>query len=400
MVGGSAWHFDPSSDQWYHASFLPFQPDLNYRNPEVAAAMLAIAKHWLDRGVDGYRLDIFHSLFKDENYRDNPFSTKLFSRDYPAGFFQDYLYNANQPETIQFAYRLRQLADSYPTPKLLLGEIYADTQTAREYLGQDLEGLNLVFLWNLLNVRPEAGYLRDVLKHNETNYPQPYLPVLVFGNHDHRRLISRVGGDRRKALLLAVFQFTARGVPVAYYGEEIGTSELILPKHKWKDPVGKRFSWLPEIVPKIFQVSTTRDGCRSPMQWNSEENAGFSPPGVETWLPVNEEYPQVNVSNEKARPDSLINCYRRLLQIRSKHPALYAGSLEIIMPERKKPRLLAFFRFYEGEKFLILLNFGDEKASFSNDSGCKQEIFRIGEIYQNQNGDISLGPFASVILKN
>lgn len=400
IVGGSGWHFDPPSKQWYYASFLPFQPDLNYRNPEVTAAMLAVARHWLDMGVDGYRLDIFQCLFKDKNFQDNPWSTKLFSRDYPAGFFQEYIHNFNQPETIQFARQLRQLADSYPTPKLLLGEIFADHQTAREYLGQDLDGLNLVFQWNLLNVRPKSNYLWDVLQDYETNFGQPYTPVLVYGNHDHKRLLSRIGGDRRKALLLAVFQFTARGVPVTYYGEEIGMSEIYLPKKEWKDPVGKRFRWLPEFIPRIIGGNATRDGCRSPMQWNGNENAGFTSPGIDPWLPVNRDHVQVNVSIEINQAESLFNSYRRLLEIRRKHPALHSGSLEMITQEDKKSRLLAYFRLYAGEKILVLLNFGEKEISFLNESECHREIFRFGEIKQDQNKVISLGQLAAVVLKN
>ena len=400
IIGGSGWHFHAPSKQWYYASLLPFQPDLNYRNPEVMAAMLAVARHWLDLGVDGYRLDIFHCLFKDQNFRDNPWSMILFSRDYPAGFFQDYLYNSNQPETFQFACQLRELADSYRSPKLLLGEIFADHQTARHYLGQDLEGLNLVFQWNLLNVRPQAKYLRDVLQDNETNFGQPYTPVLVYGNHDHTRLLSRIGGDRRKAQLLAVFQLTARGVPVTYYGEEIGMSGLDLPKNEWKDPVGKRFSWLPAFIPRLMGISTTRDSCRSPMQWSGDENAGFTSPGIEPWLPVNRDYPQVNVSNETNRPGSLLNNYRHLLQIRRKHPALHAGSLEIIPQEDKNCRFLAYFRIYAGEMILVLLNFSDKGLRYPNDSACQREIFRFGEINQDQNGGLTLGPYSAAILIN
>ena len=312
IVGGSAWHFDAQTKQWFYASFLPFQPDLNYRNPDVVSQMMAVAKYWLDLGVDGFRLDIFHSLFKDEEFRDNPWSTKLFSRDYPAGFFQDYLYNFNQPETFEFACQLRQLADSYASPKLLLGEIFADTSTSKKYLGQDTPGLNLVFLWNLLNVRPEAAYLRDILAQNENNYSPPYTPVLVYGNHDHQRLMSRIRNDDRLASLLAVFQFTARGVPVTYYGEEIGMSELLLPKDEWIDPVGMRFSWLPGFIPKAMKINPTRDGCRSPMQWNPDENAGFTSPGTKPWLPLNEDIQQVNVSSQLEQPESLLNSYRQL----------------------------------------------------------------------------------------
>ena len=397
-VGGSAWHLDPGSNQWYYASFLPFQPDLNYRNPEVVTTMLGIAKHWFDLGVDGFRLDIFHCLFKDANFRDNPWSTKLFSRDFQAGFFQYYLYNLNQPETIQFACQLRQLADSYSSPKLLLGEIYGDDVTIKAYLGQDLDGLNLVFLWNLLSVNPDADYLRDILQKNESNYAQPYTPVLVYGNHDHLRLMTRIGEDSRLASLLAVFQFTARGVPVTYYGEEIGMSELYLPKNDWKDPVGKRFSWLPEFVPKALKLNATRDGCRSPMQWEREANAGFTAPDTQPWMPVNENYARVNVSSELDQPDSLLDIYQRLLRIRREYPALHSGGIKIIECDRKQPQLLAYVRQADDHEVLVLINFGDKSCTYIDRSGHRQVIFRKGDIQQDENGAIQLEPFSAVIL--
>jgi alpha-glucosidase len=400
IVGGSAWHFDAPSKQWYYASFLPFQPDLNFRNPEVTQAILGVARYWLDLGVDGYRLDIFHSLFKDKDFRDNPLSTKLFSREYPAGFFQDYLYNLNQPETIQFANQLRQLVNSYPSPKLLLGEIFADNNTIKEYLGHDLEGLNLVFLWNLLDVHPDAGFLGNILRQNEANFAQPYTPVLVYGNHDNQRLISRIGEDMRLALLLAVFQFTARGVSVTYYGEEIGMSELYLPKKEWKDPVGIRYSWLPEFVLKAMKININRDGCRSPMQWGPGEYAGFTSPDIKPWLPVNKDYPQVNVSSQVAQPDSLWNAYRHLLHIRREHKALNSGSIEIIGRNHNNTNLLAYFRLSDSQKILILINFGEKQISFLNDTGCRQEIFSAGDTRLDQAGIIKLGPYSAAIFSN
>ena len=400
MIGVPAWHYDLQTEQWYYASFLPFQPDLNYRNPEVVSTMLSIARYWLDLGVDGFRLDIFHSLYKDKYFRDNPWSTKLFSRDYPAGFFQDYRYNFNQPETFQFAHQLRQLADSYTPTRLLLGEVYADKETTKQYLGINLDRLNLVFQWNLINVRPTADYLRKILEYNQANYPHPYTPVLVYGNHDHRRLISRIGNNPRLAKLLAVFQFTARGVPVTYYGEEIGMSELYLPKDNWLDPVGKHFKWLPEFAQRLMKMSATRDGCRSPMQWTPEENAGFSSPGLNTWLPINKDFLRVNVSSERENPASLFNTYRALLRIRNEQLALQSGDLTVILHKMYHPDVLAYTRNFEREKILVLINFGDRTVSFTNETDCTQKLVTIGEIKQDRNNNIELGPFAAAIMKN
>jgi glycosidase len=398
ILGGSGWHYDSPSEQWYHASFLPFQPDLNYRNPEVVQAMLGIAKHWLDKGVDGFRLDIFHRLFKDAQFRDNPLSTTLFSSDFQAGYFQWYVYNQNQPETIQFARQMRRLADSYPVPRLLLGEVFAQDGTLKKYLGTDLDGLNLVFLWNLLSIQADAIHLREVLHHFETHYAPPYIPVLVFGNHDVKRLITRIGSDQKLAALLAVFQLTARGVPVIYYGDEIGMQEMTLSKKEWKDPVGQRFTWIPGMVFEALKLSATRDGCRTPMQWGPEENAGFTIPGIQPWMPINENSSNINVSSQLRNPLSLLNTYRKLLQIRREHPALHLGRLELVEFDRVNPQLLAYRRQAGDEQLVVAINFGKSKCTFLLETAYLRIIFQTGKVTLEGSKTLRLEPRSAAIL--
>jgi glycosidase len=177
ITGGSGWNYDHLTKQWYYASFLPFQPDLNYRNLEVVNAMFDVVRYWLDKGVDGFRLDIFHSLYKDKYFRDNPLSLQLIPDDFTAGFFQRWQYNLNQPETAQFAHKLRELIEPYSPERLLLGEIFADDKTIKEYLGPDNNGLNLVFLWGLKQVEPNTDFLKNILKKYEKNFPEPFKPV-------------------------------------------------------------------------------------------------------------------------------------------------------------------------------------------------------------------------------
>lgn len=400
VLGGSGWHFDPLTSQWYYASFLPFQPDLNFRNPQVEQAMLGVARRWLELGVDGYRLDIFHSLFKDGQFRDNPGSPTLFSRRQQAGYFQEWRYNLNQPETFQFAHKLRQLADSYPTPKLLLGEVFAPDEMLKSYLGPQGDGLNLVFLWDLMDLRAEANFLRTVIDKFERLYGSPYSPVIVFGNHDQPRLLTRLGGDRQLAALLAVFQFTTRGVPVTYYGEEIGMQQLILPKTQWQDPVGKRFSWVPGIILRALRISPSRDGCRSPMQWEPTVNAGFSTPESATWLPANQDYGQVNVASQLESSGSLLNIYRQLLRLRREHPALNRGSLEVITPVQESGQTLAYQRRCDAQVVQVVLNFGRSRGVQSINPACEQELFRLGEISRLGKEQINLSPLSALVLSN
>jgi glycosidase len=277
VVGGSGWHHDGATEQWYYASFLPFQPDLNYRNPDVKAAMFDVVRYWLDKGVDGFRLDIFHCIYKDAQFRDNPFVLRFVpSEDLTTGFFQRWEYNLHRPENFALAQELRAFGDSYTPERVLLGELFGDDDTIRKYLGKQLDGLHLAFLWDLLKLKTDARFFRSVIRHHETRYPAPYTPVYVFGNHDQKRLISRIGNDVSKAKLLALFQFTVRGVPVTYYGEEIGMAEARFPARKAQDPLGRRYGWAPDFLVDLLDLYLNRDGCRTPMQWDDSENGGFA----------------------------------------------------------------------------------------------------------------------------
>ncbi len=397
IVGESAWHYDHGTNQWYYASFLPFQPDLNYRNPEVIRTMFNIAKFWLDKGVDGFRLDIFHTIFKDQQFRNNPMSFQLFPHDFRAGYFQKWLYNLNQPETIQLAIDLRELVDSYSPERMLIGEIFADEATIRKYLGQDNDGLNLVFLWNLMDLQPDAGYLKNVVRHYEAHFPEPFTPVYLYGNHDRQRLMSRIGGDKRMASLLALFQITTRGVPVTYYGEEIGMSEVKLPGSTSKDPIGRRFNWVPQFLLDWLNLYVNRDGCRTPMQWDDNEHAGFSDLGATPWLPINRNYKQVNVMVEQNSGGSLLNVYRDLLRIRRENSALQVGAIELLDGAGKADQLLAYTRKFEQEMVLVVINFSESGCIFTNPTHCEQELFLIGKYKRSEEGDIVLHPLSGLV---
>lgn len=398
QTGRSGWNFDPGTDQWYYASFLPFQPDLNFRNPAVKEAMFNIARYWLDRGVDGFRLDIFHCLFKDKYFRDNPWSYYFIPQKSMAGFFQEWKYNLNQQETIGFAHDLRKLIDSYTPERMLLGELFGDDDVIRDYLGKHQDGLNLVFSWNLMDLRMKAGHFRDIIRHYETEYPDPYTPVFVLGNHDRKRLVSRIGENIRLAKLLALYQFTLRGIPVTYYGEEIGMSDMYISGRIAKDPIGKQFKWLPEFVLNNLNLFVNRDRCRTPMQWDDNANAGFSKPGVYPWLPIHQNYTQVNVRSEADDEESLLNIYKDLLRIRRESKAIQEGRIDIIDCPGIEDQVLAFTRQSEQEIVLVLINLSGSDCTFNNKTECKQAVFQIGGYMQSSEGDIRINPWSGLIL--
>lgn len=357
IPGGSGWHYHPARDQWYYASFLPFQPDLNWRNPAVKKEMFQVAKFWLDKGVDGFRLDIFHAIYKAAHFQDNPFHWSFVPKDDEYGFFTEWKYTVSQPEAIDLAHALRQLLDSYSPERFLIGEIFAEDSLIKKYLGDENEGLQAIFLWDLMDFAFRADYFWEVLDHYETCYPEPYTPVLVLGNHDSRRWIDRIGGESAKAKLISLLQLTARGLPVIYYGEEIGLPEGNIPARDSLDPVGQRYAWAPNWLLDALNLYVNRDNCRTPMAWNSAMGAGFTAPGTAPWLPFSADPARANVKDQSEDPDSLLNWYRTLLQFRSKTPALQSGSLRLLPRVLARKGVLGFIRQSDSDQYQILINF-------------------------------------------
>lgn len=378
MLGGSGWHYDDASGQWYFASFLGFQPDLNYRNPEVKAAMLGVVRHWLREGVDGLRLDIFNALFKDESFRDNPFSFRPApSESNPHGFFQRHIHTIDHPDTLAFARELRSVVDEFSEPqRFLVGEVFGDAEMLRRYCGEAADGLHLVFLFEALTTRFSARAVRALVAGFERAFPDPFTPTYVFGNHDRPRFGYRHRGNREKSKLLATLQLTARGVPFIYYGEEIGMENHDIPLHEGLDPVAARFRRVPQALASWLRgrgILMNRDECRSPMQWDDGPNAGFAPIGVEPWLPIGRNTATNNVASERNDPESLLRCYQGLLALRREQPALQSGALEWI--DGLPGDVVAYRRTLDGESVDVFLNFSKRRRPIEIEDHERREVY-------------------------
>ncbi len=349
MLGGTGWRYDDATDQWYFASFLGCQPDLNYRNPEVKAAMLAMVRHWLAEGADGLRLDIFNALFKDESFRDNPFSFRAVpSEENPHGFFQRHHHTIDHPDTIAFARELRTVVDEFrDPPRFLVGEVFGDARTLKRYCGEAAEGLHLVFLFKTLRTRVSGRAVRALIRELEREFHEPFSPTYVFGNHDRPRLAHRLRSHPERAKLLAALQLTVRGVPFIYYGEEIGMENHDIPLHEGLDPIAARFHHVPDRIVSWLRghgILLNRDQCRTPMQWDDGPNAGFAPAGAKPWLPAHPGSSTRNVAAQARDPESVLSCYTALLRLRSEQPALQAGALEWIENSRLPDDVVAYRR--------------------------------------------------------
>ena len=395
LTGGSGWHYSADRRQYYWSSFLPFQPDLNYRNPEVKQTMLDTVRFWLSKGVDGFRLDIFNVIYKDAEFRDNPFLLKLMpTEEDPSGFFQQAKYNLNQADSFEFAKELRSVCDEFGD-KILLGEVSGGKSVTRRFLGDEINnGLGLIFDFGMLNFQFNADYFHKLIEDIETHFPNPFMPVYVFSNHDRRRSIHRLGEDPRKAKLLALLQLTVRGVPCVYNGEEIGMTDLQQPFKTAIDPVPHKFKFIPRFVFDLLGLTINRDEVRTPMQWDATANAGFSS-AAKTWLPIHENYSKINVERESGAEDSLLKTIQGLMKVRNRERSLQEGSLEIL---RGLPNgVLGYKRKSADKSLIVLLNFDEQKKEFQFEfSEC---VFKLSSKENAKEKAIQLNSFGGVIIK-
>ncbi len=395
VTGGSGWHLAPERGQYFWASFLPFQPDLNYRNPEVKQAMLNIVRFWLGKGVDGFRLDIFNYIYKDAEFRENPFSFKLLPNEEDfSGFFQQAKYTVNQPENFDFAKEFRSVCDEFGE-RLSIGEVSGGTKIIRQFLGDETNnGLTLVFDFGMLDFKFNAAYFHTLIEKMEAQYPYPFMPVYVFSNHDKRRSIKRLQDDIRKAKLLHMLQLTVRGVPCMYYGEEIGMTDSKFPFATALDPIPHKFKSIPRFIFDTLGIMINRDEVRTPMQWDNTKNAGFSH-AEKTWLPVHENHDRVNVEMEGDNGGSLLNTICELMKIRTRECAFQEGTLQLL--ENLPENVLGYARLHQNKKFIVLLNFDTKEKECQTDTG--ESIFQLSA-GEGQNTRIrKLSGYDAMIIK-
>lgn len=400
LIGGSGWHYCEARNQYYWASFLPFQPDLNYRNPEVKQKMFEVVRFWLNKGVDGYRLDIFNSIYKDEKFRSTAVVKRHVAKQgWPKEYVRSVKAWLNLPESIQFAKELRAVCDSYGD-KILLGEIYGNHHLVKNYLGTEKnDGLGLVFNFEMLRFKYNASYFRKLIQNLEQSFPDPYMPVYVFSNHDRRRSMKRLRGDVEKAKLLHMLQLTARGVPCMYYGEELGMTDGRIPYKKGLDPIAQKYKWVARFLTDWADETLNRDDVRTPMQWSNSANGGFTK-ADSAWLPVNKDYSIVNVENALQNDSSLTSIINHLLLLRKQSAALTQGTLELI-PESDLPKgLLGYERIKGSDKVLVLLNFSNKKISFTTTKASgKRQVFSIQSLDGVNSDTIILSPFGGIMLQ-
>jgi alpha-glucosidase len=340
--GGSSWEWDESTGQYYLHAFLKSQPDLNWSNPEVRKAMMSVLRFWLDRGVDGFRIDVLWHIVKAEGLPDNPINPD-WTPDRTQRDQLIQLHSTDQPEAHAISAEFRSLADNYGD-RVLIGEIcLPNDRHARWYGTPERPQVHLPFNFQLIETIWDAAALRRTISEYEASLPPFGWPNWVIGSHDAPRIAARIGEPQ--ARVAAMLLLTLRGTPTLYQGDEIGIGEVVIPPDRMRDPQGLRQPGL----------GIGRDRSRTPMPWDASDNAGFST--VDPWLPLNADWRLRNVAAQDRDASSMLSLYRTLLTLRRTHEALAIGDVSLVDAAEE---VLAYERRHAGDRFLIALNLGDQ----------------------------------------
>jgi alpha-glucosidase len=340
FFGGPAWTWDPDREQFYLHTFLPQQPDLNWRDPDVRAALLDVLRTWLGRGVDGFRFDVFNAFYKQAAFSSNPrrrAGRTAYSR-------QVHLYDKNQPELIELLGEIRRIVDAVPG-RMTVGELFeGSVEQAATYAAPG----HLIFDFSLISQPWSARAFAAAVARREAAFGPTGWPTVVLSNHDQPRAASRFDagghGDAR-AKVAASLLLTLRGTPFLYYGEEIGLRDVAIPADEIQDPAALRSGrsgWW------------NRDQARTPMPWGPGPNGGFS--SGRPWLRMSPELATRNVARQSADPSSILSHYRRLIALRRSLPALMVGSYAPV--DVGRPSVFAYLRSTADQSALVILGFG------------------------------------------
>ncbi len=346
--GGSAWTLDEASGSYYYHSFLPTQPDLNWRNPQVRAAMFNVLKFWLERGVDGFRVDVMWMMIKDDQFRDNPRDPNYV----PGGSSHDRLiplYTADRPEVQGIVAEMRAVLNEF-AERVLIGELYLPVDRLVAYYGADGSGAQLPFNFQLLTMQGwDAQTIAQIIINYERALPPGGWPNWVLGNHDRPRIASRIGPAQ--ARIAAMLLLTLRGTPTIYMGDELGMVNTVIPQADIRDPAELREPG----------KNLGRDPERTPFLWQPGPGAGFTT--GRPWLPFGNDTP---MSMQRDDPHSMLNLYRQMLALRRRYPALALGAVEAVGVSGS---VLSFLRWDGGAALQILVNTADQDCAASTQAG-------------------------------
>lgn len=369
--GGSAWEWDEKTNQYYYHAFDKTQPDLNWRNLEVQRAMFDVMRFWLDKGVDGFRVDVMWHMIKDEQFRDNPPNPDY--QQHMSTFHEVLpIHSTDQPEVHDIVRKMRDVLDTYDD-RMMIGEIYLPVHRLVAYYGMDLKGAHLPFNFQLVTLPWDATQISNAIIAYEAVLPPQGWPNWVLSNHDKPRIASRVGSDQ--ALVAAMLLFTLRGTITLYYGDEIGMRDVPIPVDQIVDPRGLN---MPD-------KNLGRDPARTPMQWDGSPKSGFT--NGQPWLPLDRLVGKINMESQKKDDSSLLSLHRRLIQLRLAEPAFTHGDF---VPVYSDHQLMSFVRkTASADPFLVVLNLTHRPCYFRNPSEDLHGIIEVCTARELEGQEVS-----------
>ncbi len=385
IFGGSAWQWDTTRCQYYLHNFLTSQPDLNFHEPEVQKTLLDVAEFWLDRGVNGFRLDTVNFYVHDAKLRDNPALPPERRNPITAPAvnpytWQEHLYDKTQPENLEFLAKLRKLMDRYNAAAV--GEIGEDLR-GLEVLGEYTSGndhLQMSYAFELLSQRaPTAAYVKEVMD-KVAEVAGGGWACWAFSNHDVERHVTRWGIGAAGARLYTTLMMCLRGSACIYQGEELALPEAVLAFEDLQDPYGIRF----------WPAFKGRDGCRTPMVWEPDAHHGGFSEG-KPWLPVSHEHLRMTVEDQEKDPAAILHHYRRAIAFRHAHAALSKGEITDLMATGN---VLSFRRVADTEELFCAFNIGPDPAVIDAPAGKWQQVgVELGSTGTAPDGKFHLGPW-------
>ncbi|WP_338788196.1 alpha-glucosidase [Metabacillus sp. FJAT-53654] len=385
FFGGSAWEFNEESEQYYYHAFAKEQVDINWANKEAKHAMFEVMAFWLNKGIDGFRLDVINFLKVNDTFKNNPVDENN---------QQTHLYDKDQAGILEVIEEISSFVHQFPD-KVLVGEVGSEEiDVLSTYSGKNK--LDIVFNFNLGSIPTfHVDTIFKQLRKMEDVHHEDQLPTLFFSSHDMPRHISRFGDEgieEERAKLLATLMLTAKGVPFLYFGDEIGMRDLV--HHDislMKDIQGVTAYDLAIAAGKskeealVMANEKSRDKSRSPMQWDNSEYSGFST--VKPWIAFPEIREGINVKEQLNQIDSVLSYYKKLLELRRMHPALHHGEYELL---EKNGDMIYFIKSAEGERMMVLINFGEIEVPFPSEAHSVTDIL-LANKRKNVDGTIQPG---------
>jgi glycosidase len=382
FFSGSAWEYDVATRQYYYHAFAKEQVDLNWANPEVKKKMFDVMKFWLEKGVDGFRLDVINYLKVNDLFLDNPSD---------AGK-QVHFYDQDQEGILSVIEEMADFVHQYPN-KFLVGEVGSeDIDVLKRYSG--LHKLDAVFNFNIGSIAEfDVEQLYQELVATEQAYDSSQIATLFFSSHDMSRFISRFGGSEDRARVVATLMLTAKGVPFLFQGDEIGMRDWVTNDMTLMKDVQGLLEYDAALKAghsheKALAVANERcrDKSRTPMQWKFDSYAGFS--DVEPWITIPSGVKRINVADQLGDPKSMLSFYKSLLKLRKEHPALSLGEYELL---RYEDGMIYFVRRDEFNKVLVALNFSGQSKSLDIEAclgtkaklllSTKQKSLEVGKVF-------------------